>query len=99
MRGFPRQVAADVSSCRDIGAAIYAGTTVMQLICVQGYLIDVYPLYAASAMAGVMVLRSLLGFALPLIAPSLYVPLPSLGHSLSHVSLLSPSQLSQNPPA
>ncbi|PKX98945.1 putative MFS transporter [Aspergillus novofumigatus IBT 16806] len=43
----------------NIGAAIYAGSTVVQLVC----------LFAASAMAAVMVLRSLLGFALPLIAP------------------------------
>ncbi|EAL93436.2 MFS transporter, putative, partial [Aspergillus fumigatus Af293] len=49
----------------NIGAAIYAGSTVVQLIC----------LFAASAMAAVMVLRSLLGFALPLVAPSLYTTL------------------------
>jgi hypothetical protein len=59
----------------NIGAAIYAGSTVVQLVCVQGYLIDTYQLFAASAMAAVMVLRSLLGFALPLIAPSLYTTL------------------------
>ncbi|KAF8867034.1 putative MFS transporter [Acephala macrosclerotiorum] len=56
----------------DIGAAIYAGATVLELVCVQGYLIDTYPLYAASAMASVLVLKSLLGFALPLVAPALY---------------------------
>ncbi|KAF7125887.1 hypothetical protein CNMCM5793_002246 [Aspergillus hiratsukae] len=67
----------------NIGAAIYAGSTVVQLVCVQGYLIDTYQLYAASAMAAVMVLRSLLGFALPLIAPSLYTTLGfSWGNSL-----------------
>ncbi|KAL2864585.1 putative MFS transporter [Aspergillus lucknowensis] len=49
----------------NIGAAIYAGSTVVQLVC----------LFAASAMAAVMVLRSLLGFALPLIAPGLYTTL------------------------
>ncbi|GFF71893.1 uncharacterized transporter C1529.01 [Aspergillus lentulus] len=59
----------------NIGAAIYAGSTVVQLVCVQGYLIDTYQLFAASAMAAVMVLRSLLGFALPLMAPSLYTTL------------------------
>ncbi|EIT80022.1 synaptic vesicle transporter SVOP [Aspergillus oryzae 100-8] len=56
----------------DIGAAIYSGATVLQLVCVQGYLIDTYQVYAASAMASVMVLRNLLGFGLPLLAPSLY---------------------------
>ncbi|KAE8135383.1 major facilitator superfamily domain-containing protein [Aspergillus pseudotamarii] len=56
----------------NIGAAIYSGATVVQLVCVQGYLIDAYQVYAASAMASVMVLRNLLGFGLPLVAPSLY---------------------------
>ncbi|KAB8077643.1 major facilitator superfamily domain-containing protein [Aspergillus leporis] len=56
----------------NIGAAIYSGPTVVQLVCVQGYLIDTYQRYAASAMANVMVLRNLLSFALPLVAPSLY---------------------------
>lgn len=56
---------------RNIGAAIYGGSTVVQLICVQGYLIDTYQLFAASAVAAVMVLRSILGFGLPLVAPSL----------------------------
>ncbi|KAE8163711.1 major facilitator superfamily domain-containing protein [Aspergillus tamarii] len=56
----------------NIGAAIYSGATVVQLVCVQGYLIDTYQMYAASAMASVMVLRNLLGFGLPLVAPSLY---------------------------
>ncbi|KNG91061.1 putative MFS transporter [Aspergillus nomiae NRRL 13137] len=56
----------------NIGAAIYSGATVAQLVCVQGYLIDTYQVYAASSMASVMVLRNLLGFGLPLVAPSLY---------------------------
>ncbi|OOO05670.1 hypothetical protein OAory_01071860 [Aspergillus oryzae] len=56
----------------DIGAAIYSGATVLQLVCVQGCLIDTYQVYAASAMASVMALRNLLGFGLPLLAPSLY---------------------------
>ncbi|QRD84450.1 major facilitator superfamily domain-containing protein [Aspergillus flavus] len=56
----------------DIGAAIYSGATVLQLVCVQGCLIDTYQVYAASAMVSVMVLRNLLGLGLPLLAPSLY---------------------------
>ncbi|KAF7596486.1 hypothetical protein BBP40_001358 [Aspergillus hancockii] len=61
---------------QNIGAATYSGATVVQLVCVQGYLIDTYhdtyQRYAASAMASVMVPRNLLGFALPLVAPNLY---------------------------
>jgi hypothetical protein len=60
-----------IPTTRNIGAAIYSGPTVVQLACVQGYLIDTYQRYAASAMASVMVLRNLLSFALPLVAPSL----------------------------
>ncbi|KAF7587119.1 hypothetical protein BBP40_007690 [Aspergillus hancockii] len=56
----------------NIGAAIYSGGTVIQLTCVQGYLIDTHQIYVASAMASVMVLRNLLSSALPLVAPSLY---------------------------
>ena len=56
---------------RNIGAAIYGGGTVLEILCVMGYIIDTYQKYAASAMAAVIVLRSILAFALPLIAPSL----------------------------
>ena len=39
---------------------------------VQTYLVDVYTLYSASALAALAVLRSLLGAFLPLAGPSLY---------------------------
>lgn len=56
---------------RNIGAAIYGAGTVLELLCVLGYMIDKYQRYAASAMAAIIVLRSILAFALPLAAPSL----------------------------
>lgn len=56
---------------RNIGAAIYGAGTVLELLCVIGYMIDTYQRYAASAMAAIIVLRSILAFALPLAAPSL----------------------------
>lgn len=37
----------------------------------MGYMIDSYQKYAASAMAAIFVLRSILAFALPLVAPAL----------------------------
>ena len=37
----------------------------------MGYMIDTYEKYAASAMAAIYVLRSVLAFAMPLVAPSL----------------------------
>lgn len=58
----------------NIGAAIFSGGMLLQSVCIQGYLIDTYATYAASAMASVTVLKSLLGFGLPLAAPGLYVP-------------------------
>ena len=57
--------------CRNIGAAIYGGGTVLEILCVMGYMIDTYEKYAASAMAAIIVLRSVFAFALPLAAPSL----------------------------
>lgn len=39
---------------------------------IMTYIIDCYPMYAASASAGSMVLRSLVGMLLPLAGPSLY---------------------------
>lgn len=56
---------------RNIGAAIYGGGIVLEILCVMGYMIDTYQKYAASAMAAIIVLRSILAFALPLVAPSL----------------------------
>lgn len=56
----------------NIGAAIYGAGTVLEILCVMGYIIDTYQKYAASAMAAMIVLRSIVAFALPLAAPSLY---------------------------
>ncbi|KAH8433974.1 putative MFS transporter [Aspergillus melleus] len=56
----------------NIGAAIYSAGTILEILCVMGYIIDTYQKFAASAMAAIIVLRSILAFALPLAAPSLY---------------------------
>jgi hypothetical protein len=40
--------------------------------CIQNYLIDAYPMYAASVTAAVAILRSLLGALLPLAGLQLY---------------------------
>lgn len=70
---------------KNIGAAIYGAGTVLELLCVIGYMIDTYQKYAASAMAAIIVLRSILAFALPSLSGN--SPLPSLARSyftLSH---------------
>ena len=54
-----------------MGAAIFGAGTVLEILCVMGYIIDTYQKYAASAMAATIVLRSIVAFALPLAAPSL----------------------------
>ncbi|KAJ7838471.1 hypothetical protein B0H14DRAFT_3870029 [Mycena olivaceomarginata] len=41
----------------------------------QIYVVDAFPLYAASALAAVSFLRSLCGFGFPLFAPSMYAKL------------------------
>ncbi|KAL4977330.1 putative MFS transporter [Aspergillus desertorum] len=56
----------------NIGAAIYSAGTLVEVLCVTGYIIDTYQKYAASAMAAIFVLRSILAVVLPLAAPSLY---------------------------
>ncbi len=57
---------------QDIGAMILAGATMSGYQAMQSYIIDCYPIYAASAVAAISTLRSLAGFALPLCAPLLY---------------------------
>ncbi|BCS18491.1 putative MFS transporter [Aspergillus puulaauensis] len=59
----------------NIGAAIYSAGTLIEVLCVTGYIIDTYQKYAASAMAAIFVLRSILAVVLPLAAPSLYANL------------------------
>ncbi|KAK7717944.1 hypothetical protein SLS63_010594 [Diaporthe eres] len=56
---------------KNIGSALFAGGTCLEILCVMGYMIDTYPKYAASAMASILVLRSILAFALPLVASPL----------------------------
>jgi multidrug resistance protein len=56
----------------NIGTAILAMGTTISFQSIQGYLVDSYNLYAASAISAVTVLRSICGFAFPLFAPYLY---------------------------
>lgn len=59
----------------NIGAAIYAAGSIISFQCVQGYLVDSYTTFAASALGAATVLRSLAGFGFPLFAPSIYAAL------------------------
>lgn len=56
----------------DIGVAIFAAGNIISFQCIQGYIVDSYSLYAASALAAASVLRSLTGFGFPLFAMYLY---------------------------
>ncbi|CAN8102830.1 unnamed protein product [Discula destructiva] len=56
----------------DMGATIFSLSTVISFQCIQGYLVDTYSRYAASAVAAATLLRSLAGFGFPLFAPALY---------------------------
>lgn len=53
----------------NIGALTFCAGSIIIHQCSQTYLIDVYTLYAASATAAVVVLRSMAGFGFPLFAP------------------------------
>lgn len=56
----------------DIGICIFAAGTIIGFQCIQGYLVDSYTAYAASAVGAATVLRSLAGFGFPLFAPAMY---------------------------
>ncbi|KAI2629887.1 MFS general substrate transporter [Hypoxylon sp. NC1633] len=56
----------------NIGAMLFAAGAIIGFQCLQGFLVDAYQRYAASAVGAATVLRSLAGFAFPLFAPSLY---------------------------
>ncbi|KAK3687460.1 major facilitator superfamily domain-containing protein [Podospora appendiculata] len=56
----------------DLGALVFTAGTMLCLQGMQGYIVDSYETYAASALAAVAILRSLAGFAFPLFAPYLY---------------------------
>lgn len=59
----------------DIGVSVMTMGVIIGFQCIQGFLVDAYTLYAASAVAATSVLRSLAGFGFPLFAPSLYARL------------------------
>lgn len=56
----------------NIGASIFAAGTIIGFQCIQGYIVDSYSRFAASAVGATTVLRSLAGFGFPLFAPSMY---------------------------
>jgi hypothetical protein len=53
----------------NIGVALYAAGSLICYQCIQVYIIDAYPAYAASATAATTFLRSLCSFSFPLFAP------------------------------
>lgn len=59
----------------NIGAFIMAVGTIISFQCLQGYIVDAYSRYAASAVGAATVLRSLAGFGFPLFAPAMYAKL------------------------
>lgn len=56
----------------NIGAVIFSAGILICMQCTQTYIVDAYTRYAASAIAGTTVLRSLAGFGFPLFAPYMY---------------------------
>jgi MFS family permease len=59
----------------NIGAFLFSAGTIIGFQCLQGFLVDSYPRYAASAVSAGTVFRSLAGFGFPLFAPALYARL------------------------
>lgn len=56
----------------DIGAAMFSIGASMTFSAIQTYIIDSYPVFAASAIGATAVVRSLTGFGFPLFSPTLY---------------------------
>ncbi|KXX77074.1 Transporter mfs1 [Madurella mycetomatis] len=56
----------------NLGAAIFAGSSIVTYQCTSAYIADAYNLHSASASAACAFLRSLLGFAFPLFVPALF---------------------------
>ncbi|PWY93762.1 MFS general substrate transporter [Aspergillus sclerotioniger CBS 115572] len=59
----------------NLGIALISIGIIIAFQCIQLYIIDTYPLYAASAMSATAILRSLAGFAFPLFANDMYARL------------------------
>lgn len=55
-----------------VGAAIFAFGVIAVFYCIQNYLIDMNPRFAASSIAAASIFRSFLGFAFPLFAPEMF---------------------------
>ncbi|KAI9731565.1 MAG: hypothetical protein M1834_004685 [Cirrosporium novae-zelandiae] len=58
-----------------VGAAVFCFGMLITYICIQTYLVDVFRLYGASALAAAIVLRSLFGCVFSVIGYKLYVAL------------------------
>ncbi|PWY86559.1 MFS general substrate transporter [Aspergillus sclerotioniger CBS 115572] len=56
----------------NLGITTYSFGLLMGYQCIQAYVLDCYPVYAASAMGALTVLRSLMGFIMPVFAPVVY---------------------------
>ncbi|KAH7010920.1 putative bicyclomycin resistance protein [Macrophomina phaseolina] len=66
------------------GIAVYCFGLIVGYQCIQSYVLDCYPVYAASAVAALTLPRSLTGFAFPVFAPALY---RALGYGWTSVVL------------
>ncbi|CCH43077.1 Polyamine transporter 3 [Wickerhamomyces ciferrii] len=55
-----------------VGASIFAFGVIAIFYCIQNYLIDMNPRFAASSIAAASIFRSFLGFAFPLFAPEMF---------------------------
>lgn len=56
----------------EIGTALVGVGNVAAFVCVLGYIIDAFAVYAASALAAIMVVRSIMGALLPLAGQRMY---------------------------
>ena len=56
----------------NIGMLIYCFGLIVGFQCIQAYVLDCYPVYAASAIGALVVLRAITGCVFPMFGPVLY---------------------------
>ena len=56
----------------NLGIVVYSFGLIVSYQCIQTYVLDCYPVYAASAIGSLTILRAVLGSVFPVFGPALY---------------------------
>lgn len=56
----------------NVGMTIYCCGLIVGFQCIQAYILDTYPVYGASAIGSLSILRAISGFVFPLLGPVMF---------------------------